>query len=60
MGSIIFYRFMFKYKKINNSEIKKYPVKRLRALGFFAAFIDALGSGGWGPICTPSLVQDQI
>lgn len=56
MGGIIFYRFMFSYKKINTSEIKKYPVNRLRALGFFAAFIDAIGGGGWGPICTPSLV----
>ncbi len=56
MGGIIFYRFMFRHKKINNSGIKIYPVNRLRALGFFAAFIDALGGGGWGPICTPSLV----
>lgn len=57
MGGIIFYKFMLAYnKKGNNSEIKKYPVNRLRALGFFAAFIDALGGGGWGPICTPSLV----
>jgi uncharacterized protein len=56
MGVIILYRFMFRHKKTNNSEIKSYPVNRLRALGFFAAFIDALGGGGWGPICTPSLV----
>lgn len=56
MGGIIFYRFMFSYKKVDTSEIKKYPVNRIRALGFFAAFIDAIGGGGWGPICTPSLV----
>ena len=56
MGGLILYRFMFRYKKINSSEIKKYPVNRLRALGFLAAFIDAVGGGGWGPICTPSLV----
>lgn len=56
MGSIIFYRFMFSYKKVITSGIQKYPVNRLRALGFFAAFIDAIGGGGWGPICTPTLV----
>lgn len=56
MGSIISYRFMFRYKKVNDSEIIEYPVNRLRALGFFAAFIDAMGGGGWGPICTPTLV----
>jgi len=56
MGGIIFYRFIFRYKKTNDSKIKYYPVNRLRALGFFAAFVDALGGGGWGPICTPTLV----
>lgn len=56
MGAIIFYRFMFRYKNFNNSEIKQYPVNKLRTLGFFAAFFDALGGGGWGPICTPTLV----
>jgi len=56
MGGIIFYRFMFRHKKTNNSEIKNYPVNKLRTLGFFAAFVDALGGGGWGPICTPTLI----
>ena len=56
MGGIIFYRFMFRYKKITNSRIKQYSVNRLRLLGFFAAFIDAMGGGGWGPICTPTLI----
>jgi len=56
MGSIIFYRFMFRYKKENNPEIRKYPANRLKVLGFSAAFIDAMGGGGWGPICTPTLV----
>jgi hypothetical protein len=55
MGSIIFYRFMFMHKKIN-TKIKVYSVNKLRALGFFAAFIDAIGGGGWGPICTPTLI----
>lgn len=56
MGGIIIYRFTFRHKQIENPDIKKYPINRLRALGFFAAFIDALGGGGWGPICTPALV----
>ena len=56
MGGIIFYRFMFKYKKLNTPRIKKYSINRLRALGFVASFIDAVGGGGWGPICTPILV----
>ena len=55
MGGLIFYRFLFRRGKIN-TEIKTYLPSRLRALGFFAAFIDAMGGGGWGPICTPSLV----
>lgn len=55
MGGIIFYRFTLRYRKRNNSE-RIYPVNRLRALGFIAAFVDALGGGGWGPICTPSLL----
>lgn len=56
MGGLILYSFMFKHRQINNLNIKKYSVNRLRSLGFFAAFIDAMGGGGWGPICTPTLV----
>lgn len=56
MGNLIFYRFMFKCEKVINSGIRKYSLNRLRALGFFAAFIDAIGGGGWGPICTPTLI----
>ncbi len=56
MGIIILYRFIFKHKIIVNYEIKKYSVNKLRALGFFAAFVDAIGGGGWGPVCTPALV----
>lgn len=56
MGGLIFYRFMFTYKDMVIPKLKRYSVKKLRMLGFFAAFIDALGGGGWGPICTPTLV----
>jgi len=56
MGGIIFYNFIFRRKKSDNAEIRICPINRIRALGFFAAFVDALGGGGWGPICTPALV----
>ena len=56
MGGLISYRFMFRYKNKTTLEIKKYRPYKLRALGFFAAFIDAIGGGGWGPICTPTLI----
>lgn len=56
MGCIILYRFMFKRKQVNAPEMKNYPVNKLRSLGFIAAFIDAIGGGGWGPICAPTLI----
>lgn len=31
-------------------------IRRLIPLGFVAAFVDALGGGGWGPITTPALI----
>jgi len=34
--------------------------RRLLLIGFPAAFIDALGGGGWGPIATPSLVMSRV
>jgi len=56
MGCLMVYRFIFEYKRNNNFIIKKYSVNKLGILGFFAALIDAIGGGGWGPICTPFLV----
>jgi uncharacterized membrane protein YfcA len=34
--------------------------RRLALIGFPAAFIDALGGGGWGPIATPSLLMSNV
>ncbi|HPK72869.1 MAG TPA: sulfite exporter TauE/SafE family protein [Vicinamibacterales bacterium] len=34
--------------------------RRLALIGFPAAFIDALGGGGWGPIATPSLLMSRV
>ena len=32
------------------------PRARLSGLGFLGGFVDAVGGGGWGPICTPGLI----
>jgi uncharacterized membrane protein YfcA len=43
----------------NKSAGENYSIPRIRKLvplGFVAAFTDAIGGGGWGPIATPSLV----
>jgi len=34
--------------------------RHLLFIGFPAAFIDALGGGGWGPIATPSLLMSNV
>jgi hypothetical protein len=34
--------------------------RRLLFIGFPAAFVDALGGGGWGPIATPSLLMSNV
>jgi uncharacterized membrane protein YfcA len=56
MGIIIIYRFVRKHKSTAKISNKKYSTNKLAILGFFAAFIDAIGGGGWGPVCTPTLV----
>lgn len=46
-------------KYMKKMEIIEYSIPRIRKLvplGFFAAFIDAIGGGGWGPISTPTLI----
>lgn len=55
MGFVILYRFLSGKIKMREPS-KKYSSKKLSVLGFFAAMIDAIGGGGWGPICTPALV----
>lgn len=54
LGGVIVYRFIFRYK--TEAKTRAYSKNKLRALGFFAAIIDAVGGGGWGPICTPTLI----
>lgn len=55
LGVLIIYKFMRK-KEILDSEYDRPRVRHLMPLGFVAAFIDAIGGGGWGPIATPTLV----
>ncbi len=35
------------------------PTLKLVALGMVGGTIDAMGGGGWGPVCTPSLASDD-
>lgn len=35
------------------------PTLKLVALGLIGGTIDAMGGGGWGPVCTPSLASDD-
>lgn len=57
MGLIILYRFLLKKQKSENN----HPRKRfVGPLGFLAAFIDAIGGGGWGPIAAPSLILKDV
>jgi len=54
LGVIIIIKFLKR-----KQEIKEYilpRIRRLLPLGFVAAFIDAIGGGGWGPVTTPALI----
>lgn len=52
MGMIILTRHLKKSPTFK----RKIPAKLIPLLGFFAAFIDVTGGGGWGPICTPTFI----
>lgn len=58
MGFIILYKFAF--KNTQHYRTKRLPSKTLVPLGYVAAFIDALGGGGWGPIATTTLVANNV
>lgn len=55
LGILIIIKFLSK-KDFLIEEYKTPRVRYLLPLGFIAAFIDAIGGGGWGPISTPVLV----
>ena len=58
MGFIILYKFAF--KNSTHFRTKRPSFKALVPLGYAAAFIDALGGGGWGPIATTTLVANNV
>jgi uncharacterized membrane protein YfcA len=55
LGVLIIFKFT-RTKEILNTEYDRPRVRHLMPLGFVAAFIDAIGGGGWGPIATPTLI----
>src|SRR3989338_8850896 len=49
-------------KYIKNKEYTIYStpsIRKIVPIGFIAAFVDAIGGGGWGPIATPSLIASN-
>ena len=65
MGIIVLYRFIPLRKTSNSTSLSKalsdpkYSSKKIVLLGFVAAFFDAVGGGGWGPIATPGLILTE-
>lgn len=64
MGMVMLYRFIPK-KPSSPSRLSKalsnprFSSKKIAALGLVAAFFDAVGGGGWGPIATPGLILTE-
>ena len=69
LGIIVLYRFIRRKVPItvseadppsgNSSSRSASSPARLPSLGFIAAFVDAVGGGGWGPIATPGLILSE-
>ena len=58
MGLLILYRFNFRKTPVVFKSVPHF--KKTVGLGFFAAMVDSIGGGGWGPITTPSLVLRDL
>jgi len=58
MALLILLRFAF--KKVLHFRKERPSSKMLVPLGYIAAFLDALGGGGWGPIATTTLVTNKV
>jgi len=58
MGIIIFWRFSL--KRTLHFRKERPSTWMLGLLGYIAAFLDALGGGGWGPIATTTLVANKV
>lgn len=65
MGIVVLYRFIPRRKASNSTRLSialsnpKYSTKKIATLGLVAAFFDAVGGGGWGPIATPGLILTE-
>lgn len=53
LGLLIIIKYTRKKSNVKYLDPKR---RKIVPLGFFAAFIDAIGGGGWGPIATPALI----
>lgn len=58
MGLLIFFRFAL--KRVLQFRKERLSSRILMPLGYFAALLDALGGGGWGPITTTTLVTNKV
>jgi len=64
LGILMLYRFIWRsgvarsYFSVSLSN-PSFSSKKILALGFVAAFLDAMGGGGWGPIATPGLILTE-
>lgn len=57
LGVYVLLRFLFIYKKNEESNETRLSTKQSVPLGLIAGFFDATGGGGWGPISTPVLLS---
>jgi len=57
MGCLIVYRFFT--RKEWGVAGKRLSRPKMTILGLVAAFLDAVGGGGWGPVATPSLILSE-
>ena len=53
-GLVIIIKFIRKKQREEEYLIPR--IRKLMPLGFVAAFVDAIGGGGWGPVTTPALI----
>ena len=65
MGAVMLYRFIPLKREPSPSRLSKVlsdpkvSSKKVAVLGLVAAFFDAIGGGGWGPIATPGLILTE-
>ncbi len=59
LGFYVLFRFLFVFRKNEETEAKPLSIKQSIPLGLLAGFADATGGGGWGPIATPILLTKK-